>query len=332
MERLVGAGVGIAGDEDQREIGAIRSAPLDRVERSLERGVVGRAADGEPGSRGDHAWTLAPLLLHFSTPMGLRITQVDAFTDMPFAGNPAAVCLLPAPRDEGWMQNVAREMNLSETAFLVRQADGYSLRWFTPSVEVALCGHATLASAHVLWEEGHLPSVQPARFHTKSGLLTGERAGAWIELDFPAKREEPAPAPTGLVDALGVTPKYVGRNQFDYLVEVDREATVRRLAPNHTALATLPVRGVIVTSRADSPGYDFVSRFFAPGSGVPEDPVTGSAHCALGPYWQSRLGKSDLVAYQASPRGGVVRVRVAGERVKLGGKAVTVLRGELLAA
>jgi PhzF family phenazine biosynthesis protein len=264
--------------------------------------------------------------------MGLRITQVDAFTDMPFAGNPAAVCLLPAPRDEGWMQNVAREMNLSETAFLVRQADGYSLRWFTPSVEVALCGHATLASAHVLWEEGHLPSVQPARFHTKSGLLTGERAGAWIELDFPAKREEPAPAPTGLVDALGVTPKYVGRNQFDYLVEVDREATVRRLAPNHTALATLPVRGVIVTSRADSPGYDFVSRFFAPGSGVPEDPVTGSAHCALGPYWQSRLGKSDLVAYQASPRGGVVRVRVAGERVKLGGKAVTVLRGELLAA
>ncbi len=262
--------------------------------------------------------------------MGLRITQVDAFTDTPFAGNPAAVCLLQAPRDEGWMQSVAREMNLSETAFLVRTADGYDLRWFTPSVEVALCGHATLASAHVLWEDGHLPSARQARFHTKSGLLTGDRAGEWIELDFPAKREEPAPAPAGLAEALGVTPKYVGKNQFDYLVEVDGEVTVRRLTPNHAMLATLPVRGVIVTSRADSAGYDFVSRFFAPGSGVPEDPVTGSAHCALGPYWQSRLGKSDFVAYQASPRGGVVRVRVAGDRVKLGGQAVTVLRGELL--
>jgi PhzF family phenazine biosynthesis protein len=262
--------------------------------------------------------------------VGLRITQVDAFTDTPFAGNPAAVCLLPAPRDEGWMQSLAREMNLSETAFLVRAADGYDLRWFTPSVEVALCGHATLASAHVLWEDGHLPPAQQARFHTKSGLLTGDRAGEWIELDFPAKREEPASAPAGLAEALGVTPKYVGKNQFDYLVEIDGEVAVRRLTPNHAALAALPVRGVIVTSRADSPGYDFVSRFFAPGSGVPEDPVTGSAHCALGPYWQSRLGKSDLVAYQASPRGGVVRVRVAGDRVKLGGKAVTVLKGELL--
>ena len=262
--------------------------------------------------------------------MGLTITQVDAFTDTPFAGNPAAVCLLPAPRDEGWMQSVAREMNLSETAFLVRAGDGYDLRWFTPSVEVALCGHATLASAHVLWEEGHLAAAQQARFHTKSGLLTGDRAGNWIELDFPVKREETAPAPAGLAEALGVAPKYVGRNQFDYLVEIDGEAAVRHLTPNHAALATLPVRGVIVTSRADSPGYDFVSRFFAPGSGVAEDPVTGSAHCALGPYWQSRLGKSQLVGYQASPRGGIVRVRVVGDRVKLGGKAVTVLRGELL--
>ncbi|HEY7539531.1 MAG TPA: PhzF family phenazine biosynthesis protein [Methylomirabilota bacterium] len=264
--------------------------------------------------------------------MGLRITQVDAFTDTPFAGNPAAVCLLPAPRDEGWMQSVAREMNLSETAFLVRAADGYDLRWFTPSVEVALCGHATLASAHVLWEDGHLPPARQARFHTKSGLLTGDRAGRWIELDFPAKREEPASAPAGLAEALGVTPTYVGKNQFDYLVEIDGEVAVRRLTPNHAALAALPVRGVIVTSRADSSGYDFVSRFFAPGSGVPEDPVTGSAHCALGPYWQSRLGKRDLVAYQASPRGGVVRVRVEGDRVKLGGTAVTVLKGELLGA
>ena len=264
--------------------------------------------------------------------MGLRITQVDAFTDTPFAGNPAAVCLLPAPRDEGWMQKVAREMNLSETAFLVPEADGYALRWFTPAVEVALCGHATLASAHVLWEDGHLPAGRQARFHTKSGLLTGDRAGDWIELDFPAKREEPAVPPAGLAEALGAAPKYVGRNQFDYLVEVDGEATVRGLQPDHRALAALPVRGVIVTARADSPGYDFVSRFFAPGSGVAEDPVTGSAHCALGPFWQSRLGKRELVAYQASPRGGVVRVRVDGERVKLGGKAVTILRGELLSA
>ncbi len=263
--------------------------------------------------------------------MGLKITQVDAFTETPFAGNPAAVCLLPAPRDESWMQSVAREMNLSETAFLVRQADGFALRWFTPAVEVALCGHATLASAHVLWEEGHLPPTQQARFHTKSGLLTGDRAGEWIELDFPAKREEPAPAPAGLAEACGAAPKYVGKNQFDYLVEVDSEETVRRLAPNHTMLAALPVRGVIITSRADSGGYDFVSRFFAPGSGIAEDPVTGSAHCALGPFWQARLGKSDLLAYQASPRGGVVRVRVVGDRVKLGGKAVTVLRGELIA-
>jgi PhzF family phenazine biosynthesis protein len=262
--------------------------------------------------------------------VGLRITHVDAFTDTPFAGNPAAVCLLPAPRDEGWMQSVAREMNLSETAFLVKRDDGFALRWFTPAVEVALCGHATLASAHVLWEEGHLPAQSQARFHTKSGLLTGDRAAEWIELDFPAKREEPATVPPGLAEALGVTPKYVGKNQFDYLVEVDAEDTVRRLAPDHAGLAALPVRGVIVTSRASSPGYDFVSRFFAPGAGVPEDPVTGSAHCALGPFWQARLGKSDFTAYQASPRGGTVRVRVAGDRVKLGGKAVTVLRGELL--
>src|SRR2546426_2643550 len=228
------------------------------------------------------------------------------------------------------MQSVAREMNLSETAFLVRQADGFGLRWFPPAIEVALCGHATLASARVLWEEGHLPPARQARFPPNSGLLTGDRAGEWIELDSPAKRDEPAPPPPGLAEALGVTPKYVGRNQFDYLVEVDAEDTVRRLAPNHAALAALPVRGVIVTSRAASAAYDFVSRFFAPGSGVAEDPVTGSAHCALGPFWQARLGKSELVGYQASARGGGIRGRVAGDRVKLGGKAVTVLRGELL--
>ena len=262
--------------------------------------------------------------------MGLRIVQVDAFTDTPFRGNPAAICVLPAPRDEHWMQDVAREMNLSETAFLQAQPDGWSLRWFTPTVEVALCGHATLASAHVLWEDGHLARDRQARFHTKSGLLTADRRGDWIELDFPAKSEGPAPAPPGLAEALGVAPKYVGRNQLDYLVEVDSEATVRGLTPDFTALAKLPVRGVIVTSRAASGEYDFVSRFFAPGSGIAEDPVTGSSHFALGPFWGARLGKSELLAYQASARGGVVRVRVVGDRVKLGGQAVTVMRGDLV--
>ena len=261
--------------------------------------------------------------------MGLRIVQVDAFTDTPFRGNPAAVCVLPDERDAAWMQAVALEMNLSETAFLLRRQDGFGLRWFTPAVEVDLCGHATLASAHVLWEDGHLPRETQARFHTRSGLLTADRRGEWIEMDFPAKREEPASAPPGLTQALGVAPKYVGRNQFDYLVEVDSEETVRSLKPDHTALTKLPVRGVIVTGRAATHEFDFVSRFFAPGAGIPEDPVTGSAHCALGPFWAARLGKKELVAYQASARGGVIRVRVNGDRVILGGQAVTVLRGEL---
>ena len=263
--------------------------------------------------------------------MGQRITQVDAFTSTPFTGNPAAVCLLPASRDEAWMQCVAREMNVSETAFLVRQADGFDLRWFTPAVEVDLCGHATLASAHVLWEEGHLEKTAPARFHTKSGPLTAGRCGEWIELDFPATPPESAAPPSDLAVALGTTPCYVGRSRFDYFVEVGSEAEVRALAPDFNALRRLQVRGIIVTSRADPGDFDFVSRFFAPGSGIDEDPVTGSAHCALGPFWQGRLGKDDLLAYQASPRGGVVRVSVRGERVGLGGQAVTVLSGELLA-
>ena len=262
--------------------------------------------------------------------MALTIYQVDAFTVKPFAGNPAAVCILPEARDGSWMQDVAREMNLSETAFLVKQSDGYNLRWFTPTVEVQLCGHATLASAHILWEAGHLKPSQQARFHTLSGLLTAGRKGDWIELDFPAKLEEPATAPPDLARALGVTTKYVGKNKFDYLVEVDSEETVRRLKPEFTLLRTIPVRGVIVTSAASNRDFDFVSRFFAPGSGIDEDPVTGSAHCALGPFWSKRLGKTELLAYQASARGGVLRVRVGKNRVDLGGQAVTVLRGELL--
>lgn len=265
--------------------------------------------------------------------MTLRITQVDAFTSQPFAGNPAAVCILPKPADQAWMLNVAREMNLAETAFLVRQKDGYDLRWFTPAVEVALCGHATLASAHVLWEEGHLPDDAQARFHTKSGLLTADRREAWIELDFPATAAAAASAPAGMVEALGVKkPRFVGRSRFDYLVEVDSEATVRSLTPDLGALGRVEARGVIVTSATDKHSrYDFVSRFFAPQAGVPEDPVTGSAHCALAPYWAGKLGITELVAYQASARGGELLLRVAGDRVHLGGQAVTVLRGELTA-
>jgi PhzF family phenazine biosynthesis protein len=262
--------------------------------------------------------------------MGVEIFQVDAFTDKPFSGNPAAVCMLPEESDEAWMQKVAQEMNLSETAFLHNGGDSFNLRWFTPTVEVELCGHATLASAHVLWEMGYLKPREQARFYTYSGLLTAERKGGWIELDFPVEAEEQAKAPPELTRALGVKPKYVGKNRFDYLVEVESEEVLRNLQPDFTLLGTIPTRGVMVTSLSTSPEYDFVSRFFGPRAGVNEDPVTGSAHCCLGPFWGPRLNKKELVAYQASERGGVVRVRLKGNRVILGGKAVTVLRGELL--
>jgi PhzF family phenazine biosynthesis protein len=263
--------------------------------------------------------------------MPLTITQVDAFTSEPFSGNPAAVCLLTEERDQAWMQNVAREMNLSETAFLLHRPDGYGLRWFTPAVEVDLCGHATLASAHVLWERGALAPEETARFHTKSGLLTAVRRKDWIELDFPATPDEPAEAPPGLVEALGATPQYVGKSIFDYLVEVDSEETVRGLRPDLRFLATLGTRGVVVTSRSASPDFDFVSRYFAPAFGIDEDPVTGSTHCCLAPFWSRRLGKTSFLAKQISARGGVLKLELTGDRVRIGGQAVTVLRGELLA-
>jgi PhzF family phenazine biosynthesis protein len=262
--------------------------------------------------------------------VGETIFQVDAFADEPFVGNPAAVCILTEPRDETWMQNVAKEMNLSETAFLQRREDGFGLRWFTPAVEVDLCGHATLASAHVLYETGLLKPDEQARFHTRSGLLTAQKKGEEIELDFPATPPEPADSPPGLEEALGVPSKNVTKSRFDYLVEVESEETVRRMKPDFGMLKALSVRGVIVTSVASTEDYDFVSRFFAPMAGIDEDPVTGSAHCCLGPYWSERLGKDEFVAYQASERGGIVGVRVAGDRVYLRGKAVTVLRGELV--
>ena len=264
--------------------------------------------------------------------MTLTITQVDAFTSEPFGGNPAAVCVLRAPARAAWMQRVAREMNLSETAFLVRRPNGeYDLRWFTPAVEVDLCGHATLASAHVLWEEGHLAPDASAVFHTRSGRLSANRRSDWIEMDFPAEPAKPVAAPAGLGAALGAEPAWVGRNRFDYLVEVDTQATVERLSPDFSALKKLETRGIIVTARAEAEGVDFVSRFFAPGTGVDEDPVTGSAHCCLGPFWQQRLGRDAFTARQVSERGGLVKVVVRGDRVLLLGQAVTVLRGELLA-
>ena len=267
--------------------------------------------------------------------MPLPIVQVDAFTATPYRGNPAAVCILNASRDDAWMATVAMEMNLSETAFLVPDIvdpDAYQLRWFTPAVEIALCGHATLASAHVLWEDGHLALEAPARFHTKSGLLTCTQKDGWIEMDFPATFVEPTEPPTQLAEAIGAEFKFTGRSKFDYLVEVADENTVRELKPNHHLLRQLPVRGIIATALAKAGNdYDFVSRFFAPGSGIDEDPVTGSAHCALAPYWAARTGKHQMTGYQASPRGGLVKVSHANDRVFLGGQAVTTLRGELLA-
>jgi PhzF family phenazine biosynthesis protein len=263
--------------------------------------------------------------------MEIPIYQVDSFTNQRFAGNPAAVVILDEPADEMWMQSVAAEMNLAETAFLVREHDGFRLRWFTPKVEVELSGHATLASAHVLWEAGYLWSEEEARFYTLSGLLTARLRQGWIELNFPAVPDEGAISAPELLAALGIgEARYVGRNKFDYLVEVDSADRVRQLTPDMAKLSALGGRGVMVTARDESGTYDFVSRFFAPAAGINEDPVTGSAHCGLGPYWAAKLDKNALSAFQASPRGGEMQVEVAGDRVLLRGQAVTVLRGMLV--
>ncbi|MEO8226242.1 MAG: PhzF family phenazine biosynthesis protein [Gemmatimonadota bacterium] len=262
---------------------------------------------------------------------GQAVIQVDAFTAAPFRGNPAAVCVLSAARSTEWMQSVASEMNLAETAFVTPRGAGFDLRWFTPSTEVDLCGHATIAAAHVLWEEGHLAPGAVARFDTRSGVLTAAGADGWIWLDFPSKPVLPVPPLDGLGAALRAEIGFTGQNDLGYLiVEVGSERAVRELRPDLARLESLPARGVVVTSRAETRGYDFVSRFFAPALGVPEDPVTGSAHCSLAPYWAERLGQSEMTGFQASARGGIVRVRLAAPRVHLGGQAVTVLRGELL--
>lgn len=262
--------------------------------------------------------------------MILSLFQVDAFTDHPFGGNPAAVCALPEERPDDWMQGVAQEMNLSETAFFYPEAEGYRLRWFTPTVEVDLCGHATLATGHVLWSEGYLAPDQTAQFHTRSGLLTARRQGDWIELNFPTAQLQAIPTPAGLREALGTDPQWVMATDLGYLVEIATADQVRQIQPDFVALQALAVPGVIVTSRGEPP-YDFVSRFFAPNLGINEDPVTGSAHCSLSPYWRERLGKTTFLAYQASQRGGVVKVQDEGDRVQLSGQAITVLRGTLVA-
>ena len=262
--------------------------------------------------------------------MPQSVIQVDAFTDRRFTGNPAAVCIVSDDVEEWWMQELAREMNLSETAFLLPHEDGYDLRWFTPTTEVELCGHATLASAHVLWEDGHLAPGDTARFHTRSGLLQASRRGDWIEMDFPAEPAKAVEPPSQLAAALGAEPRWVGRNRFDLLVELEDEKAVRTLKPDLTLLRGVLARGVIVTSPAVSDRFDYVSRFFAPRVGVDEDPVTGSAHCALGPFWSGRMGRDELVGYQVSARGGIVRTRWQGDRVVLAGQAVTVMRGELV--
>ena len=262
--------------------------------------------------------------------MPFPLWQIDAFTSRPFAGNPAAVCWLEQSMGDAWHQAVAAEMNLAETAFLRPAADGFHLRWFTPSTEVDLCGHATLASAHFLWESGRLAREREARFHSRSGLLTATRDGDWITLDFPATPASEAAVPHDLIEGLGgAVPLWVGRSVFDVMVVYHDAAIVRGISPSFERLARVPARGIIVTAPGDEEGIDFVSRFFGPGVDVPEDPVTGSAHCALAPYWAARLGRTRMTGYQASRRGGMVGCDLRGDRVLLSGQAVTVLRGEL---
>lgn len=260
----------------------------------------------------------------------IPLFQVDAFSDMPFAGNPAGVCLLDSPRPEAWMKALAAEMNLSETAFLLPEADGYRLRWFTPAVEVDLCGHATLASTHVLYETGRLAPDCEAKFYTRSGLLTARLIDGRIELNFPAQPVRSVDDDARLKAALGIEEAlFIGKKKDDYLVELASPEAVRSVNPDFSALQRVEGRGVIITASGDGQPYDFVSRFFAPNVGVNEDPVTGSAHCALIPYWAEKLGKTELMAYQASKRGGVLRVQLDGDRVRIAGKAVTVFRTEI---
>jgi len=262
--------------------------------------------------------------------MSIPLFHIDAFTNMPFGGNPAAVCLLHKPAKTEWMQQVAAETNLSETAFLLRQGDPYQLRWFTPTTEADLCGHATLAATHALCEMGHIGDKKQVKFSTRSGFLTAVCADNTIELNFPTEPAEAQPEyPQELLEALLVSPTFVGKNRMDYLIEVASQSIVEDLAPNFAKLREINMRGVIVTAPSASPKCDFVSRFFAPGAGINEDPVTGSAHCCLGPYWGQKLKKETLVAHQISKRKGELFLRLADDRIFMRGQAVTILKGEL---
>lgn len=263
--------------------------------------------------------------------MSIPFFQIDAFTNKPFGGNSAAVCLLPTPGEEKWMQNVAAEMNLSETAFLHPQKEGYSLRWFTPTTEVDLCGHATLAATQALFEQGLMRDQEPVQFFTKSGCLTAIKKKDIIELNFPIEPAKPITPPSYLLEALGVNAIFVGKNRFDYLIEVATVGDVQNLKPDFNQLKNLQLRGVMITAKSDSSQCDFVSRFFAPGAGINEDPVTGSAHCCLGPYWSSKLGKTEMVAHQISQRKGELFLRLSDNRIFISGQAITILQGELRA-
>ncbi|GAA4429734.1 PhzF family phenazine biosynthesis isomerase [Bremerella cremea] len=257
--------------------------------------------------------------------------QVDSFTQVPFSGNPAAVCWLDQPEDDHWMQQVAAEMNLSETAFVYPEQDSLRLRWFTPAVEVELCGHATLATAHMLWQTKRMPDGKPIEFESLSGTLTATPVGQAIELDFPiAPAHETVPV-DGLLESLGLGEVlFCGKNQYDWLIEIASPQAIRQLQPNFSLLRPLDARGVMVTAQSYDTKYDFISRFFAPAAGIDEDPVTGSAHCVLGAYWSQKLGKSKLAAYQASARGGELEVEIRNDRALLRGHAVTVAKLELL--
>lgn len=260
----------------------------------------------------------------------MQVFQVDAFTNKPFSGNPAAVCIIDDEKPDKWLQNFAAEMNLSETAFIWKEQEGYNLRWFTPKNEEELCGHATLASAHVLWETGLLKLKNEAVFNTKSGVLTAKKSGEWIYINLPSEPPEEAEAPKSLIEGLGVEPLYTGKNRLDYIVEIKSEEVLRELQPNMEKLRQVNTRGIIVTSKTSSSKYDFISRFFAPDLGIDEDPVTGSAHCCLAPYWAKSMRKYKFMAYQASPRGGELKVNLIEDRVVLGGETITVMEGKVV--
>jgi PhzF family phenazine biosynthesis protein len=256
----------------------------------------------------------------------IRLYQVDAFTDKVFAGNPAAVCPLDEWLPEELMQQIAMENNLAETAFYIRRDDRYSIRWFTPEVEVDLCGHATLATAFVLFNLEHF-SGSVLDFDSRSGRLRVSRDGDFLILDFPADKPFKSPGPAALLEGFGIGPLEVYRGKTDYMLVYSSAKQIRELKPNLPRIAEVNARGIIVTAPGDD--VDFVSRFFAPQSGIPEDPVTGSAHTTLVPFWADRLGRAVLTARQLSRRGGWLRCRLAGDRVEISGQARAYLTGEI---